>query len=101
MEGSLFFVVFPEDGVWVAHGLQHNIVTHGESLHEIRENIDLLIRGYNEHAPGAIASAPQAESKYWEMFTHALKNNRNLDAVCDDGTNTAMENSYALELQPA
>lgn len=101
MDNALFFVIFPEDGVWVAHGLQHNIVTHGESLHEVRENIDLLIKGYNELAPEAIDQAPIAAARYWELFLHAVKNNRNLDQVCDEGHDCAKDHSYALELSCA
>lgn len=101
MDKPLFFVIFPEDGVWVAHGLQHNIVTHGESLHEVRENIDLLLKGYSEQAPRAIQQTPQADAYYWELFTHAVKNKRNIDEICDGTNNSVEEHSYALELTPA
>lgn len=95
----LNFVIYPEEGVWVAHCLQHHIVTHGESLHEVRENIHMLLRGYEDHAPEALETAPQAATQYWELYLKAVKAGRSLDAVCDGDLET--DGSYALELAQA
>jgi len=98
MNKSLYFVVLPEDGVWVAHGIQHNIVTHGESLIEIRDNIRLVIGAYLERCPEAIKTFPPAAPKYWTMLGEAVNANRNLDEYLDSSLD---EGSYMLELLTA
>lgn len=95
---ALFFVIFPEDGVWVAHGLQHNMVTHGESLQEVRENIDLVFEAYCQQ--GGYASLPKADSDKWELFTYAMKAGRDLDKMLEEPVQEEAD-SYSLELQTA
>lgn len=100
MLNGLGFVVFQEEGVWVAHGLQHNIVTHGECLSEVRENIDLVVEGYIlKGGVEAIKRVPRADSRYWEMYVEAIKAGRDLDAYLDAPVEEA--SAYKLELQPA
>ena len=94
-EVNLAFVIFLDNGVWVAHGMEHNVVTHGESLEEIRENIDVIVEAYARTGLGAI---PKANAELWAMFNNARKAGRNLDdylkAPCHDDI-------YTLELQTA
>lgn len=95
---ALYFVVYPEDGVWVAHGLQHNVVTHGESLHEVRENIDVILEAYARS--GGYAMLPKAEPNKWELYLYAFKSGRFLDAVLSEEPQVQSD-SYALEFEPA
>ncbi len=98
---KLYFVILPEDGVWVAHGLQKNVVTHGESLQEIRENIYALVEGYRTLVSGeTLETLPKAEPKYWELFIEAMKAGRDLDTYLATPVPDAKD-SYGLELQTA
>lgn len=75
--GWLSFVVFREDDVWVAHGLQHNIVTNGRTLEEVRSNIEILMKIHAER--GQLDAVPAAELKYWNLFIEARRNGMSLD----------------------
>ena len=95
----MFFVVFCEECVWVAHGLQHNIVTHGESLSEVRDNIRWLMRGHAELTPDAVRKIPQAPPEMWEKFISAVEGGRNLDEHLDG--DVSQIDSYSLKLVEA
>ena len=93
------FVIYCEDGVWVAHGLERNIVTHAESLSEIRDNIKTLKQAYTDYAPETLGALPQAPSELWNMFIRAERAGRDLDAHLND---PVTENEpYTMELVPA
>lgn len=97
---KLYFVIFPEDGVWVAHGLQKNIVTHGESLTEIRENISAIFEGYSKIvSKAALDRIPPAEDKHWQMWLEAVREGRDLDDYLD--TPVDSDESFMMELQTA
>ncbi len=79
---KLYFVIFKEDGIWVAQCLHHNIVTHGATLEDIRIHVEAVVQGYlNMAGVDAILALPQAEQKYWDMYLEAFKAGRDLDAV--------------------
>ncbi len=92
---EIYFVIFPEDGVWVAHGLQHNVVTHGESLQEIRENIEVILEGYQK--AGGFSGVPRADATLWEKFIYALKRGHHLDEYLDSPVQE--DGTFILELQ--
>jgi predicted RNase H-like HicB family nuclease len=97
MDSVLNFVIYREDGVWVAHGLEHNIVTHGESLHEIRDNIDAVFDAYL--SSGFLEKVPKASPYQWQQYNTAVESGRNLD---DHLAEEALEDqSFTLELQTA
>lgn len=81
-EKKLYFVISPEDGMWVARGLQHKVVTYGESLEEVRRNIDAVVWGYRETK--TLDTVGPAEAQYWAKFIEAHKMGRNLDDFLDE-----------------
>lgn len=80
----LYFIIFREEGVWVAHGLQRNVVAQGSTLERVRENLRLTLRAYREMGPGCIEKLPMADSKYWEMFVAAIEAGRLFDGSDQD-----------------
>lgn len=60
------FVVFAEEGVWVAHGLERNMVAHGESLSEVSENAISLHNAYD--AQGLTFRPLPAVRAYWLLY---------------------------------
>lgn len=99
----LNFVIYSEDGVWVAHGLEKNIVTHAESLSEIKENIEALVEGYRTLVSGdAFDRIPMARPKQWLLWRDAVKANRSLDDyLAEPVEHVDTRDSYSMELQPA
>jgi len=94
---SIYFVVAQEEGVWVAHGLQHNIVANGATFSEVRHNIEILIKAYAGH--GGLGQIPPASAEYWEKFIVAMKSGRllgdNIESI------PVLPETYAFELQAA
>jgi predicted RNase H-like HicB family nuclease len=101
MGEDLYFVVLFEEDQWVAHGLQHNVMTHGRSLNEVRENVRLLIRAYVEEVGlDALSKIPPATAPYWERFIAAQKLGRDLDQLVESITPGDHEIAY-LEMRAA
>lgn len=93
---TLYFVVFREEGTWVAHGLQRSVVTQGKSLKRLRESIELILGAYAARSPESLDRLPAAREEYWEMFAEALYEGRRLEDVSDD-----MESEQAFALKMA
>lgn len=91
----LYFVVFQEEGVWVAHGLQKAVVAQGETLGNLRKNLLLTLQCFREDDSGTFDRLPTARVEYWEMFVDAIENGQNLDDLSDDD---APHEPYALKL---
>lgn len=62
--------------------LEHQIMTQGESLNEIRNNIRLLLRAYKEVVGlETLFGMPPAPEKYWKMFEEAQSSRLNLETA--------------------
>lgn len=79
---KVHFVIFREDSVWVAHGLEHNIVTVGGSKAEIKENIDAILEAYR--SDGLISQVPVAPQEYWDRYLQALQAQAYLEDHLED-----------------
>ncbi|MFN8140086.1 MAG: hypothetical protein U0R49_09850 [Fimbriimonadales bacterium] len=94
---KLHFVVFREGSTFVAQGLQHNIVTVGESLSEVKENIDAVVKAYRE--AGLVEGIERAPDEYWQRYVLAIQDSQYLE---DHLNETKPEpEQFAHELQPA
>ena len=80
----LFFVIFPEDGVWVAHGLQHNVVTSGKTLPQVKANLEAVFRLHVQRK--TLDLVPEANAELWKRFAYALRYGKTLDEAISQET---------------
>ncbi|GEM_PF-5838425 len=87
MSGRVNFVVFMDEGVWVAHGIEHNLVTSGPTLQTVRKRINALVRAYREESKrlkeDLIGKIPPAPDDIRERFNEAVASGRYLDDHCE------------------
>lgn len=68
-ETSLDYVALKEDGVWVVHGLQHNIVSHGNTKRAAIENFELVFKVYGKD----LLNIQEASKLYWNLFNEITR----------------------------
>jgi len=97
---QLDFVVYPGDCGWIAQGMQLNMVTHGESLSEVRTNIDRIFEAYGTLAPDAMNKLPVADPSVWAKYKNAIRNGRDLDEYLSKEVEVEEREPYILEMEP-
>lgn len=85
MGEDLYFVVFFEEGQWVAIGLQHEIAVQGPTLQELKRRVELTLKAYRDVSGlQSLFNLPPAPAEYWERFIQAYKNGFNVESAIEE-----------------
>lgn len=68
----LRFVVFQDDSIWIAQGLEHDICTQAGDLTSLRarvsETLDAELDHAREHADGTLNAISRAPEHFFQMW---------------------------------
>ncbi len=73
---ELSVVIYPQDGIWIAQGIEHDIAAHGENPVEASERFNDKIRAelavsLDLNDPKPLSGIERAPNKFADMFHRA------------------------------
>ena len=94
---NLSFVILREEGNLAARCLQKNIAILGDSLSDVRENVDSFVEGSNDpDLKRVIEELPRASENYWDLYQEACEKGNFLDEYLANLINLELPMAYQV-----
>lgn len=94
---NLSFVILREDGGLVAHCLQKNVVILGDSMPNVRENVDSFVEDYKSpDLQELIKKLPRTTDSYRKLYQEACEKGNFLDKYLNGDINLEFPMAYQI-----